>query len=702
MRRGGHGRDLESVDYDLRSLDAEVRRLAVERMSELPELDALPRLAHSLGDPVWRVRRASIDRLLALARVEAVDAVLIDALTDDVSAGLRNAALEALVRRGPLAVPQISAALRGAPSERRHHLIQALAGIGDESAEAPVRTLLNDDDPAVAAAAAAALGIFGGAASAADLFAAAMCEHAAPLLRSEALRSLARLEVGVDPVALESLLEDPALCPAALSAIATSDDPRATELLLKRLESPSTDAVGAAVTGLITVIARHDLGEVEWLGERIRDAARGGAGLVARVSSLLELPNREVRWAGLQFLGIVGAPEAAVAILERCRDESVADLARTTLSMLGPAVEPYLDASWGALDASLRLEACRTFGVTSGDVGFARLRGALEDPDLAVRVAAIEALARHPAPDVVEPLAQRLGRLCRESEQDARDERVAIVDALVEVASGGERANPAQEPTSRVVTALNVGLEDAADPARVAAAQVLGRIGRPCDEALIALLLQDPSAEVRRAAIIALSRSNYAFGIKRLRFALLDEEVGVRCAAAAALGGNPVADVFEDLLWLYREDEHVRVQAAALRALAQEALRRPVRHVAALRFVQSVDLEDPVIAIAAAEALSRLGGVGAVEVALGLLHRVEPEVVQAAVDCVATHGEPAHFDRLLGLVAHPDWSVRCGVVRSFAERRVVRAVPLILRRLDTEADPMVRDVILQTLARLDG
>ena len=41
-------------------------------------------------------------------------------------------------------------------------------------------------------------------------------------------------------------------------------------------------------------------------------------------------------------------------------------------------------------------------------------------------------------------------------------------------------------------------------------------------------------------------------------------------------------------------------------------------------------------------------------------------------------------------------------VELFAERRVVRAVPLILRRLDTESDPMVRDVILQTLARLDG
>ena len=693
-------RAIDSVDYDLRSLDAEVRRLAVERITELSAPDALPRLVGALSDPVRRVRSAAVARILALGHGDQVDPLLIDALIGDGPKPRRHAALEALVRRGADAVPRIAEALRSAAPGARRHLIEALAGIGDESAEASVRALLDDADPQIAALAAAALGVFGGAASAADLVAAAMCEHADDRLRAAALRSLARLEVGVDPAALEPLLEDPALCPAALTAIATSDDPVATELLFKRLTSPAPAELAASITGLIEVIGRCDLEDVDRVQERICELSMAEPALSGRVARLLEEGPGPARAAALQFVGLIGDAGLAVSVLEVCRDELLAPLARGTLGSLGGPVEGVLDQAWERLDAALRREVCVVLATTGGRTGLERLRGALQDPELAVRLAAIEALAERAAPGGISPLVSRLRSVARDSEADARDEWVAIVDALIDIASGRNAAAPGRACAEEVVEALRASFDDAPDAVRVAAARVLGRIAQPADAPFVFHLLRDPSAEVRRAAILASPRLDQAVGAQRLRLALLDEDVGVRCAATAALAATEDDGVFEDLVRLYQEDECPRVRGAILRALGACAKQAASDDAAA--FVAEAALDEPLVAIAAAEALSEIGGARAVEVALGLLDRPEPEVVQSAVACVARHGGGDALERLLELVAHPAWPVRCEVIRAFALRRFVRAAPLVLRCLETERDAFVRAAILETLAHLDG
>ena len=60
------GRDRESILEDLRSTDDEVRRLAVERLTVLPSVEAIRLLVERLGDSSWRVRKAAIDRLAEL------------------------------------------------------------------------------------------------------------------------------------------------------------------------------------------------------------------------------------------------------------------------------------------------------------------------------------------------------------------------------------------------------------------------------------------------------------------------------------------------------------------------------------------------------------------------------------------------------------------------------------------------------------
>ena len=75
-------RDRGSIDYDLSSADEEVRRLAVERLSTLPDGEALDRLAESLGDDSWRVRKAAVTRISSIQDSHAAISVLISSLAD--------------------------------------------------------------------------------------------------------------------------------------------------------------------------------------------------------------------------------------------------------------------------------------------------------------------------------------------------------------------------------------------------------------------------------------------------------------------------------------------------------------------------------------------------------------------------------------------------------------------------------------------
>jgi len=71
------------------------------------------------------------------------------------------------------------------------------------------------------------------------------------------------------------------------------------------------------------------------------------------------------------------------------------------------------------------------------------------------------------------------------------------------------------------------------------------------------------------------------------------------------------------------------------------------------------------------------------------------------------HGLGAHaadddLEALLPMISHPEWSVRAEAIQAVSERGFQRAVPAILRRLETEQDEFVRDAILRALKRLEG
>ena len=150
------------------------------------------------------------------------------------------------------------------------------------------------------------------------------------------------------------------------------------------------------------------------------------------------------------------------------------------------------------------------------------------------------------------------------------------------------------------------------------------------------------------------------------------------------------------------EDEDPRVRAAAVRSIGVRFGRSedPELRTSALERLTGAFGDDVLVALAALEALREIGGPEA-GAAVALLERSEPEVVREAIGCIASH-DVAAMDVLLPLVSHSDWSVRAEAIQALSDRRVARAVPSILRRLETEQDEFVRDVILRALKQLEG
>jgi len=471
-----------------------------------------------------------------------------------------------------------------------------------------------------------------------------------------------------------------------------TDDPEALEWLLKGLVTPQRSAREAAMAALLRAVGRLDGAAAERLMQRIREAVRGAEGLLEDALERLASAELATRLVLIQFLGLLRCEEAVLPILAAARDEALHEVALGALESLGAAGERALDDLWSQLDTDLRRLGCELLGRTRGAGGAAHLVAALDDPDSELRSTAARAVGRRGCVEALSALVRRLTSVAEEPDPDAEEELAAVTEALVSLAGAGGEA------TERAVALLAERVEGAGEAVRVAVATVLGRIGRPQDAHLVAFLLKDPSARVRRAAVDALARLEPGVDSEPVRLALADESALVRVAAASALGASPSPRALHDLERL-AEDEDPWVRATAIRAVGAHGARD--RGHAPLPLLEEALADDGPVAIAAVEALRAIGGTEAARLCTKVLSRPDPELLQAAVACVAEHGETAVLAELLPLVSHPHWPVRAEAIGALGERGVTKAVPSILRRLEIEQDDFVRGAILRALDRLE-
>jgi HEAT repeat protein len=272
-------RDRADVLRDLGDADPEVRRLAVERIDALDEHEALDRLIERLGDPDWRVRKSTVQRIADRPDPDAAARKLIAALGDGENPGRRNSAVEALVAIGSHAVAVLVESCEDDDADVRKFVVDALAGIGSDAATGALCARLADSDPNVRAAAADALGAVGGAAARAALRGIAIDAAQDPLVRFSALHALDTLEEPMRASELAGVLADPMLGPAGLALLGRcEDDSSALDLLIKGLASGVRAARESSMRGVLRLAARADgSAEAELVArlERSRAQTRG-------------------------------------------------------------------------------------------------------------------------------------------------------------------------------------------------------------------------------------------------------------------------------------------------------------------------------------------------------------------------------------------------------------------------------------------
>lgn len=682
----------------LESSDGELRRLAVEQLLRLPFEEAARHLVAKLGDDVWRVRKAAVERIVRLRDHLPVQDMLVDSLADGENPGRRNSAFEALVGCGARVTARLVEEIGNRDVDVRKLVIDALAAIGDPVAREPLSAAIADEDPNVRAAAAEALGVVGGDREISDLLRVAVEPEEDILVRLSSLRALARMEAEVAAASLGDTLDDSLLRPAAFELLGLSEDPAAIDLLIKGLGCGSRAGREAAMAAILRCLGRLDGAEALALCDRLRDCAASNEKIVEVGCERLEGADLPTRMVLVQFLGLLDDPRVVLPMLAVGRDEALQELADHTLEGFGSLLPAALEANWGDLDLDLKRRACAVLG----RIGHPRCEALLvdglgaSDPDLRSRAAA--ALAEGGffgrLPDLVRSLESAAA-----GEDDGGEEVEGLVAAIVELAQRSESSQSGIDV--HVIEVLASRLGGAPEPVRLAIARVLAELGREQDQDVLGYLQRDESAQVRRAAVRALARFDFETSRDAIRLALGDESATVRIAAAGVLGEAEDGRASAELAALMI-DEEPRVMAVAVRAVGRLHRRLGGSLHEAYALLGPALEGEAIVALAGLEALLEVGGTPAGQLAFSALEHSESEVVRAAIACVGAHGEPPLLESLFELVAHEDWSVRAEAVQVLADRAFPKALPVLLRRLDKEEDPFVREAVLRAIRRLEG
>lgn len=681
----------EHLLADLQSGDEEVRRLAVERLTTLPGSEVVPALVGQLADPSWRVRKAAIERLAGLPESSSAIPSLVDALRDGDNPGRRNAALEALVRLGRSVLPALIEASHEEDVDVRKQIVDALSGIADPAAGARLRELLGDSDPNVRAAAVEGLGCLGDLDVVPQLMT-LIAEDAEALVRLSCLRTLDRLEVAVATEPLTSVIDDPMLRCAAFSLLAHSDGEGVIDLLLKGMESGGPSSRDAAAQALVRLCARSSSASDAPLAQVQRGLGTEGAAYAYALERAASGPLA-ARLAVVQLLGLVADASAVPALLEAAGDEALTEVALASLHTMGESAVRPCTESWDALSTEARAVACRLLSQIETSEARAILSRALRGADFEVRAPAAEALGIHAAAEAVPDLVVLLER-ATDAEEPWRDteERAAAIGALETIG----RAHP-----DVVLEAISEDLRRRSEGFRLAAAELLVRVGRPEDATRLDLLTSDPSPAVRRAAVSGLAEVMSEPPLETLQLALADEDAGVRIGAAGALAAWGGASVLTDLAHLTTDGDE-RVRAAAVRALGRWCQNGGSdQRESVLVVVEEALGQGGSAAMAGLEVLRELGGADSVALAAGMLSGTDGGLVEAAIGCIGEHADVETLNELLPLLSHEQWVVRASAVDVFAARGMESTVPALLRRLESETDEFVRDAILGALDRLE-
>ena len=589
------------------------------------------------------------ERAIRLAARYVEPAGLGELVADQANAIRRNAAITALERQGPYAVPHLRTMLARPEVDVVMFGLQMLSRIGDPVAVHGVLPLVRHPDPNVAQSAIEALGQLRHREAVPTLL---------QLLEGDLWLQLAAIdalgEIG-DPVAIGplcALIPDSIVAEPAVTALQRIAAPESLEPMIQRLvivqERSLRDALLLAIGVVIDLHpdpvpvavrysaqieldpGRHLIAHLEQILGWTPDStlpADPTAGNPRDYASLLRAATAVTVVAGLRSL----YPAVLIRI---ATDEDPAwsvGLFRRHPGALSPALRELLR------HGDLRVRRGALLAGAFGLDDFAPVLEHLDDADGMVRAAACRALGLIGEPKAAPLLIQRL----REGDSP---EQAAAVAALAEFP---EEALHPLEPC--------LG-PDVPEPVLSAALEVLGQRGVARFEARIAELARHPSPTIRRRAIRAAAQLPGSKAEVLLIRALADRHPPIQVEALDLLAQRDHGKHHPTLAALLEADDSLRHHV--IRALGRMGAIEAAPQLESL-YGQCRPHEQVEIVLA----MTRIGGPRTAGFLRARLSESEREIRRVAARGLATVVDRTHLSLLLTLAGDADWCIRAEAAR---------------------------------------
>lgn len=538
--------DLQYIRRALQSDDEEIRRSALHSLRDISSPDVQGIIFTAMGDESWRVRKEAVEFYVqskpGLASVEH----LMNLLRNEDNAGLRNSAVEAVIRLGAASVSPMMKMVQDRDADVRKFVIDAMGSIGAPAFVPVLLHALNDPDVNVASAAAEQLGSLGDVGTAEHLLQAILARDE-ELFRFSALGALGALAKPLPvPEALIRLADQDILKKAVFECLGTISDVSSSRVLLDGFSCRQKNCRAAAVKALYKIYGRSSLAS----REKIRDALR----LLKEtcdISGLLDLYDHRdaVLTEALLWVGVeTGDARFIPLLIEAHADERTAKSSISALKSFGSDALHEIISRYSDLDENGRSGICLLIA-ECGYSGFNDVvEAALHDPSAPVRKAAAIAAGKLGLVTFIPGLVA----LIDDSDARVYAAAVASLQSLIMISRSAILSEAGHFCLSKI------------PQHRVAAAHLLASLD---EHDRLLQLIKDEDPRVRKAAVFAIGAGRVGASGSMLVLALADEDPDVRVAVADALGNMRDAltlDALEHAL----NDQDVWVQSAVLKAIA--------------------------------------------------------------------------------------------------------------------------------------
>ncbi|PLY11676.1 MAG: hypothetical protein C0624_01700 [Desulfuromonas sp.] len=662
---------LPKVKELLYSNEEEQRLQGVRMLRQAPTGEDLDGLFVGLGDTSWRVRKEAVEAFMLRPRsVETIERVAKQLYSEE-NAGLRNAAMEILVRLGRQSLEMLHAEVKSEDHDVRKFAVDILGEIGDAESIPCLTEALLDNDENVRNAAAENLGKLRAAKAVPALLDA--MELPDVWFRFTILEALSRIGGRIDLNRLLAFKSEPLLRKALFDCLGHVGDESVVPVLVEGLGDEMRNAREAAALALANLGKRSP--------EPVRTAfmAVGGENHGKTAQEFIAEGDDNLRGAGLMLLGWIGDPRYATPLLNLLDDDRLAQQAADALMSLGASGVSRLIKENLKSDAKTRAILCQLAGGVGCRQATDFLLASAADQDMDVRLAALQAIGQLQIVAGVEQLASALA-----------DENEQLRDTAT-----SSLAQIGRMHSDEVLSAISTYFNDDDASLRVAAVSVVGHLNSSEIEKYLLNGLKDVASEVRVAAVRSMGVYAGDGQPRVLRLALTDEDPEVRVQAVEILGRSDDEDVLESL-GVALQDEDIWVRAAVSRVLGRFG-------VEALPLIQ-VAVKDPIglVAIAAMETLCDIAPEKAGAILESALDNADEEVVRTAMQLLVRSGHTELFmkscDRLL---KHPHPMIRRSCIEHLVDLEGSAVRPRLEALLTSEEDEQILHQVQDLLSLMD-